>query len=391
MLLLVGTAFGQSKKDLEKKKTKLKKEITYTNKLLNKTRQKKNATLTELVQLNRKIESRQALVGTIKSEVGLLKKDIDAEKQKIVELETELKQLKADYARMIYTAYKNRSGYNKLMFVFTAEDFNQAYLRMKYLQQYADSRKKQADLIEETRLAITERIEQIEHKIGTKKELIGEQVKEQGKLSEEKKEQEVVVSKLQQQEDKLRADIRKKQKARQKLQAAINKIIAEEIRLANAKKNTTKTKKGFPLTPEAMKLSKSFASNKGRLPWPVSQGVITGKFGKHAHPVLRDVILDSKGVDISTSANSYARAVFDGEVSRVVIIPGEGKAVFVRHGEYLSVYTYMSDVMVQKGDKVSTKDNIGKLVSSDKSKATVHLEIWKGTVALNPEYWLYRH
>lgn len=384
------TAFGQSKKDLQKKKKELQKEISYTNKLLNETRKSKQLSMDELLQLKRKIESRNALVNTIRKEIELLTDEIANQKEVIVSLEKDLENLKKEYAKMIYYAYKNRSGYNRLMFIFSAEDFNQAYLRLKYLQQYGEFRKKQAELILQTKEALAGRIGQLEAKVDQKRFLIDEQKTEQEKLNIERQDQEKAVSKLQQQEDKLRADLRKKKQAARKLDDAIKRIIAEEIRKAReaAKKNGNSTK-GFPLTPEALKLSNSFAANKGKLPWPVEQGVITGRFGKHPHPVLKEVIMNNNGIDISTTKNAVARSVFDGEVTSVVIIPGEGKAVFVRHGAYLSVYTYLTEVYVKKGDKVVTKQELGKLVS-DGGKTSLHLEIWKGTTKLNPEYWIYR-
>ena len=184
-----------------------------------------------------------------------------------------------------------------------------------------------------------------------------------------------------------------KEKALEDLvQKAIQRIIEEEIRKAReaAKKAGNKTK-GFPMTPEALKLSNSFATNKGKLPWPVKQGVITAEFGKHPHPVLAGIIISNNGIDISTTKGATARAIFNGEVSSVAIIPGEGKVVMVRHGEYLTVYSYMSEVFVGKGDKISLKQDLGILVNeSDKSKTQVHLEIWKGMIKLNPKYWIFR-
>jgi len=145
------------------------------------------------------------------------------------------------------------------------------------------------------------------------------------------------------------------------------------------------------MTPEAQMLSNSFEANKGKLPWPVIEGVITAKFGQHNHPVLPGIVVNNNGIDISTSGGAKARAIFDGEVSSVAIIPGEGKVVMIRHGEYLSVYSYMSEVFVQKGDKISTKQELGILINDTGNSGTsVHIEIWKGMTKLNPEYWIYR-
>lgn len=322
----------------------------------------------------------------------LINGEIEKSSSEITNLESELAALKVEYARIIYYAFKHRSSFDKMMFVFASRDFNQAYKRLKYIQQYSEYRKAQAEEIVLTQEKLKTEIETLKRVKEEKTVLISMEEQEKEKLAVEKNQQETVVKQLQGKEQELKSKLQKQEESARKLQKAIEKIIEEEIRKAReAAKKAGTSSKGFPLTPEALKLSNSFASNKGQLPWPVLQGVITGKFGKHPHPVLEGIVLNNNGIDISTTSNSTARAIFDGEVSSVAIIPGEGKVVMVRHGEYLSVYSYMTEVFVNKGDKVSTKQELGKLVNSaDKSKSQVHLEIWKGMTKLNPEYWIYR-
>lgn len=397
-LLLMGALFigvtvnAQSKKELEDKKKKLQKEISLTNKLLNETKKNKELSLDELLKLKSKINARQGLISALNSEVRLYNNQIKQNIEVIASLEEDLKKLKSEYAKMIYYAYLHKNSYDKIMFIFASKSFNQAYKRLKYLQQYSEFRKNQANSIvktqEELKLKITELDQAKQEKIA----LLSLEEQEKQKLAVEQVEKENVVKKLQGKEQQLKQDLAKKQEAASKLQKAIQKIIEEEIRKAReAAKKAGNTSKGFPMTPEALKLSNSFAANKGKLPWPVLEGVITDRFGKHPHPVLTGIVINNNGIDISTTKGAIARAIFEGEVSSVAIIPGEGKVVMVRHGEYLSVYSYMTDVFVKKGDKVDTKQHLGTLVSEPgKSKTDVHLEIWKGMTKLNPEYWIFR-
>lgn len=392
LYLAVGSLCAQNKNDLEKKKKALQKEINYTNKLLKETRKNKDHTLDELLSLKSKINARTDLISAMNSEMRLINGEVTKSSTDIETLEAELVRLRGEYAKIIYYAFKHRSTYDKMMFVFASKDINQAYKRLKYIQQYTEYRKGQAQEIITTQASLKDKIAQLEKIKQEKTVLVSLEEQETQKLAVEKSEQENIVQKLQGKEQELKDKLKKKEAAARKLQKAIQRIIEAEIRKAReaAKKNGT-TSKGFPMTPEAIKLSNSFASNKGKLPWPVLQGVITARFGKHPHPVLREITINNNGIDISTTKGSKSRALFDGEVSSVAIIPGEGKVVMVRHGEYLSVYSYMSDVYVKKGDKITTKQELGLLVNdAGKSKTKIHLEIWKGMTKLNPEYWIYR-
>jgi septal ring factor EnvC (AmiA/AmiB activator) len=389
---LAKPSFAQSKKELEKKKKQLQKEIRLTNKLLKETRKNKDLSVDELLKLKSKINSRSNLISAINSEMRLISKEIKASEGEIGKLESDLIHLKSEYAKIIYYAFKHRSSFDKMMFVFASKDINQAYKRLKYIQQYSEYRKSQAAEIVATQEKLKSKIETLKQSNQEKSVLVSLEEQEKQNLALEKAEQETIVQKLQGKEQELKAKLKKKEAAKRKLQKAIQKIIEEEIRKAReAAKKAGNTSKGFPMTPEALKLSNSFASNKGKLPWPVKQGVITGQFGKHPHPVLEGIVINNNGIDISTTKGSTARAIFNGVVSSVAIIPGEGKVVMIRHGEYLSVYSYMSEVFVSKGDKISIKQDLGVLVNeSGKAKTQVHLEIWKGMTKLNPKYWIFR-
>lgn len=392
-LTLPSLAQKQDKKDLENKKRKLLEEIANTNEILSETKKEKKRSLTELAMINKKISAREELIATINYEIIELNRRIRDNNTSIKQKQDELARLKADYARMIYHAYKNQDAYSRLMFVFASHDFEQAYMRLKYLQQYSEFRHKQAAMIESTKKVLNGKIQQLEEKKSDKKALLSNEEAEKLNLSNEKTEREEVFGQLQEKEKQLKSDLEKKKKDAERLQQAIARIIEEELRKAREKqkedgKPVTKT---LALTREAEALSSTFANNQGKLPWPVVKGVITGNFGVHPHPLYKDIEVTNNGIDISTSKSSLARAVFDGEVTGVASIPNSGKVIIVRHGEYLSVYANLSEVHVKTGDKVKTKQNIGTVMYDESDgKTELHLEIWKGQTRLDPEGWLFR-
>ncbi len=396
ILIPILSSFAQNKKELEKKKEQLKKDIEYTNQLLEQTKQNKMVSLNQLVTLNKKISIREELIGTISTEMLNLDAQIARTNAMINALEKDMKQLKDEYAKMIYFAYKNQNSYSRLMFVFASKDFNEAYKRVKYLQQYTQYRKEQKDLIVTTQNSLIAKRKELMDKKANKGNLLNNSQAEKGTLDQEKSEQVTVLNSLQVQEKKLRADLKDKQRAADKLNAAIEDLIRNEITSARKKADVAGLKNpenpaSFNMTPEAQKLSNDFAGNIGKLPWPVEQGVVTETFGTHPHPILKGIMIKNDGIAISCHKGSDARCVFDGEVSGVIVIPGANKAVIVRHGEYLSVYSNLDETYIKMGDKVSTKQKIGLIHTNDEdAKTDLNFQIWKGTTKLDPSSWLYR-
>lgn len=386
-------SFGQKqdRKELENKKKQLQNEIEYTNKLLTETKKNKKLSLNQLVTLNKKISAREELISTIDSEIRVLNKQISQKNESIKGLQKELTKLKAEYAKMIYYAYKNQNAYSKLMFVFASKDFEQAFMRLKYLQQYSLYRKKQADMILATKADLDLKVQELESKKSEQRSLLNNEQSEKQNLTSEKKEKEQLFSNLQQEESKLKKDLEKKKKDAEKLQQAIQREIQKE--LEKIQKQAVSENKPKPerlvLTPESQLLSNSFASNKSKLPWPVIKGIISERFGVHPHPLMPNIDVNNNGVDITTSNGALARAVFDGEVKAVVNMPGSGQFILVRHGEFLTIYSNLQEVYVKVGDKVKTKQNIGIILLDDEdSKTVLHFEIWKGQAKLDPEAWL---
>jgi septal ring factor EnvC (AmiA/AmiB activator) len=392
LLVWVGAAFGQSKTELEKQKKQLLQDIEFTNKLLNETEENKKATLGELNLLSSKINKRQELINTILREVDLVEAQIEETRTIVSSLDEDLKRLKQEYALMLYHTYKNQSQYDRLMFILSSEDVNQAYKRIKYFQQYAKHRQEQAAAIEETQKVLESRTEELADKKLKMAYLVEEKEKEKIQLSAEMEEQDKIVSNLKKKEGELKKQLQEKQRDAKKLEKAIARIIEEEIRKAKKeaeKTGATVTKSGFALTPVELELSGKFSNDQGKLPWPSERGVITSSFGEHPHPTLPSIKIENNGIDITTDKGSKARVVYEGTVSAVVSIPGAHKAVIVRHGEFLSVYANLEEVLVKMGDKLGVKQNLGTVVTNrEDGKTVLHFEIWKGATKLNPAKWI---
>jgi septal ring factor EnvC (AmiA/AmiB activator) len=428
---------NKSKKDLENKKKRINEEIAEINSMLNETKTHKRNSLGALVNINIKLEKRQDLINTINAELVELNKEIKVNENKSLLLKTTLEKLKAEYARMILFAQRNQDSYSKLMYVFAASSFNQAYARLKYFQQYSDFRKKQAAEIIKTQGLLIANLNELKEQQHEKKVLLGTEEEEKQILSKEKNEHEQVLTELQQKEKELKTELEKKKEETIQLQLAIKKLIAEEIKRkmeeAKAKaeadaiaakkakeakekkaKENNKKVKNVPennnsktndvakvksteaptmpeLSEEAEALSADFANNRGKLPWPVGKGIICETYGEHEHPAIKGFMMFNNGLEICTSKGMQVRAVFDGEVTGIAISPTGGKLVIIRHGEYLSVYSNLGDVMVKTGQKVSVKQPIGTILfNEDEGKSSMNLQIWKGQKTMDPGGWLFR-
>ncbi len=407
--------------DAQKNKKKLTEEIKNLDAVLGQTKTKRNLTILQLQALNIKISKREELINTINYEIKLINGQISRKQKEIDGKSAELDTLKSRYKKLIRYAYRNQDNYNKLMFVFASKDFNQAYERVKYMQEISVKRRAHADSIISKQASLSKEKEKLLAQIEQKKSLLTSEEKEKINLSNEKSEQEDQLNKLSADEQRLKNELEEKRKdvaaIDKKIKEMINEIAIkaqkekearekkrkeeqkrkEELAAKN-KKNNTKATKVEPETPKAAKdpdeeLSEDFASNKGRLPWPILNGVITGNFGQHEHPKIKDFIITNSGVDITAGSKvANARSIFNGQVTLIAPMPdGNGKIVIVRHGSYLSVYTNLSRVLVSTGDKVKVKQPIGEVSFDEESGGTtMNLQIWKGQTKLNPEDWLYQ-
>ncbi|MFZ4464281.1 MAG: murein hydrolase activator EnvC family protein [Bacteroidales bacterium] len=381
------------KKELEEDKQRIENEIQFTNQLLDETKKSKMLTMNEIQILQSQITKRENLIATIQKQLLRIDSELQKSEKEVDRLTTELTLLREEYSRMILFAYRNRGSFNTLMFLFASEDFNQAYHRMKYLQQYAEYRKSQILRIESAQKQLQETIDRLESEREEKTGLFDSEKREQIQLSTERLQKDKSVAKLAQKETQLRQTIRQKEREAQQLQRAIEDIISEEVRKSNELKGIKNASPDrlLELTPEELALSNSFTLNRGKLPWPTERGVISAPYGDHPHPVLKKVITKNNGIDIATSANSEARCVFEGIVVSTTRITATNNAVIVRHGNYFTVYSNLEEVYVKRGDKLKTKEILGRIHTDKKeSKTELHFELWMGREIVNPESWLAR-
>jgi septal ring factor EnvC (AmiA/AmiB activator) len=414
MLLACATVYpqktkGKSKQQLQSEITSLQKEISTANQLLKKTTKDKEMTLNEVTVLDKKIKQREQLIKAYNQQIAVLDEEIRAGQANIKTLNSDLKSLRKEYAKMITFAYRNRSYYDRLGFVFASKDFNQAFSRLRYIRQFSDARKVKMEQIAGTEQRITGEVEASQKAREEQAALLADEKEQQAALQKEKAELNQQVKKLRKKEGNIQQDIKNKQQQAKKLQKAIDDIIAEEIRKANKeaerrrreeeKKNASQGKtttpapkeKGMALTPAEKTLSTNFANNKGKLPWPVERGVISSSFGKHASVVSDKVTVTNNGIDIATTEGAQARAVFDGEVASVTKLTGANTVVILRHGEYFTVYSNLENVTVKRGDHVKTKQTLGTVhINKTEGKSELHFELLKETTRHDPATWLSR-
>lgn len=390
VIIFTGIAcFGQSRTELEKRRVNSLKEISYTNKLIEETGKSKKYSYNKLLLIRSKIKSRNNLIFSINEEIDYLNSSIEVHQEIIIGLENDLVVLKKEYANLIYYSYLHKSKYDKVMFILASDNFNMAFRRLKYLQQYSKFRMVQAKRIETTKVEIGDKIVELELLKADKNDLLIEEKIENQKLIVEKQQKDSEVKQLSSKERELKLKLQSQNNLANKLQKEIARIIEEEARLAAAKLNNNSTS-FFQLTPEEQLIADIFSKNKTRLPWPTERGVITGDFGEQPHPFLKGIKILNGGIDISTTEGAIVRAIYEGTVSRVVAIPGAHKTIIIRHGNFLTVYSNLKGVVVNQGDKVTTKQTIGVVYteSSKDHKTVLQFQIWMGKEKLDPAEWL---
>ena len=381
---------NDQQKKLEAQRTKLMNEIKQINNLLfSNTKIRKNA-IDEIDDIQVRLNVRSELIKVTNMQANLLTKRININQRNIDTQRKELDELKKEYAKMIQKSYASKSLQNRLMFLFSSENFLQAYRRIQYLKQYARYRRNQGlEIAEKTKLLQNLNkilIEENEIKI----RLINENRIVQQKLVEEQKKQRDLINTLRIKQKSLKLQIAKKQKQREKINKEINRLIREAIAESNRISGKT-AKDVFQLTPESKLIAENFRENKGRLPWPLEKGVITQGFGRQRHSVVKTTIIQSNGVIISTEPFAKVRAVFDGEVMSIIIIKGSNPSVLIRHGSYITLYTNLSKLYVKKGEKVASKQVIGEVFTNQQTgKTQLQFGIFNNIKPLNPKDWVYQ-
>ena len=401
VFLMSVSAFGQTRKQLESQRKKYNSEIKKLNKLLSNEQDKKKNALDDLRDLNRKILVRNKLISTINLESKILSNEIKTQEDKIIEFNKNLVALKADYGEMIYKSYKSKSQQSRTMFLLSSQNFYQAYKRLEYMKQYTSFRKKQGEEITVQTNILKKFRDSLLLKKLVKEKLISSEKNQKKEIETDKNSQEKLITTIKGKEKSYKKELQNQIKAEKRVAGKIDKIIKEEIaeanRIARAKllKSKSKvkpkaTKKNeFILSPEAKALATKFEFNKGKLPWPVKEGIVVRRFGKQSHPAFPGITINGTGLHIVTNKGTYAEAIFNGEVLNILLVSGGTKNVLIRHGNYVTSYNNLENSFVKKGDKIITGQKIGKIFTDKLSNKTkLIFVLFKNTTRLNPASWM---
>lgn len=397
LLLLLFTSVNliaqtSEQKALEEKREQLQSEIRDINRLLFAEKKEKGNVLNQMEALDKKITVRQQLIRVTNQQSNLLNRQINTNIRNIGKLKTELQEVKDEYAKMIQKSYQNKSKQNRLMFLLSSESFFQAFKRLQYMKQYTDYRKEQGAEI----LAKTDELSRLNADLNeerkVKEVLLAQNKKAKNQLFAEIQSQKALLGTIRKNESKYASAIEAKKKEARKIDQQIEKLIRSAIAASNKKSgSTSKNTSKFVLTPEASRIASSFSANKGKLIWPVEKGIKSQGFGVYADPVYPGIKHQSNGVIIATDEGAKARAIFEGEVIAILAVPGGNKGVQIKHGNFISTYYNLSELYVKKGDKVSSKEELG-IVYTNRNNGQTRLKfyLYQDTSRLNPEEWVYR-
>jgi len=377
--LLCLPAFGESVKDLQKKQKKLQQEIEQTNKMLKQTKKDEKATLNKLNLIGQNIKNQKQLIRTLDSEILALNREMTQLSNTRDSLQVVLERYKADYAQMVRQSHYARMQQSPLLFLLSSDSFQQLARRARYLQEFAHFRQQQVRRIENTQAEIDIQNDLLQANKNDKQTALSTRKREQENLKRDERKQQNMLNQLKSKEKDLSKQLKQKQKKVDELNRKIDEMVRKQTEKAS---KTT-------LTKEQQLIAGGFEANKGRLPWPVEKGMISGHFGKQQHPVYSQVVTDNKGIYLQTVANAKARAVYKGEVTSCFMVAGT-YAVIIQHGNYRTVYSNLSKLSVKQGDKVETKQTIGTIFTDAEQdqKTELYFQIYQDRNILNPELWI---
>lgn len=373
-------AAQKTRNQLEKEKKENLRQIAEAERILTETTSRKEVTLGQLQALNQQIRARQSLINSYTGEIKILDSEISDLRIVVNALQNDLKNLKQEYADQIYSSYKANKGNNRLMFLFSAKNFNQLVQRMKYLEQYSKARKVQAVQIEEVAKELVTQRSKVETKRSDQQRLLNQQVRESRKLANSKQQQSSLIAQLSKKEKKLRKEMEDRKKADAKLSTLIASIVEAEVEKSVSVSNA--------VVASESELSRQFEAKKNKLNWPVSSGFVSSKFGKQQHAVLKKVTIINDGIGIQTEKDSKVKSVFDGVVSSISTIAGMNNVVLIKHGDYFTVYARLKSINVKKGQAVRAEDIIGDVYTNRDGISELEFRVYKGKTFLNPESWL---
>ena len=368
-------------KDLQKKQRQLQEEIEQTNKMLKQTKRDESATVNKLQLLNRNIKTQRQLIRTLDSEITALNREMKQLSSTRDSLQVVLESHKEDYAKMVRQSHYARLQQSPLLFLLSSDSFQQLARRARYLQEFAHFRQEQVRRIENTQAEIDTQNELLQANKNDKQTALSSRKREQENLKRDERKQQNMLTQLKSKEKTLNKQIQQKQKKVNELNKKIDEIVRKQ---ADKASKTT-------LTKEQQLIAGGFEANKGRLPWPVEKGMISGHYGKQQHPVYSQVTIDNKGIYLQTVADAKARSVYKGEVTSCFMVGGT-YAVIIQHGNYRTVYSNLSKLSVKQGDKVETKQAIGTIFTDPEQdqKTELYFQIYQDRNILNPELWIAR-
>jgi len=371
---------GQSRAELEEMRKKNLQEIEYVDRMLKSTSSQKSENLNELRVIGKKLGLRERLINEYGQEINLLEYRISLNNLAIEMLEQDLNDLKTEYANSIISAYKASKGTPAVAFILSSADLNQGYKRLKYIQQVARYRRNETETIEALYNEMQSTRERLERDRKNVNELKSKEIRQKQMLSEEQNRKERLITNLSRKEKQLKQELDEKRRVARQIEKEIERLIEEE------RKKSDKV----PMSSEMKLIGDSFGENRGRLPWPVERGIVTGHFGLQPHPVLKNVTEDNIGIEITSGGATKARSVFKGEVVRVFAISGANMAVIIRHGKYLTVYQNLVNVKVKAGDSIATGQELGDvyLDNGDGRKSVLKFMVYEEKKKLDPEQWL---
>lgn len=370
---------GQTKEELENKKEKYLKEISLTNELLEENKKEQKVSIQRIRLINSKINNRTLLIKNLEEEIDLLNERIKLDSTIITALRSDKEEIKIEYEKSIYYAYKSYKTQDKIMYILSSESFNQAYKRIKYLKQFTSFRREQIVKISEIELLLSEKITKLEEIRREKIYLVENKINEKNVLSNEKVEFASLRNNLQKKERLLKKKLEEQRRIKNAIELEIKNIIALIKKKEESKRYTE----------EDFVFSNGFNLSKGKLIWPIEEGVVTEYFGQHYHPVLKGIKTTNNGIDITTNQNEKVKAIYNGYVSKVFGILGSNYTVIIRHGNYLSIYQNLINIRVKQGEKIRTGDVIGEVyVDSNTNNSILHFEIWDELKKMDPIIWL---
>jgi len=385
------SAQSQKQKELEAKRRQLLKEIDQINTLLFTGKKKEKSIISQVEDLNYKVSVRKNLIEVTNDQANLLTREINTNQKEISSLREQLKVLKEDYATMIVKSYKSRSDQSKVMFLLSSDNFKQAYKRLQYIKQYAQYQRDQGEKIKRKTQQLQDLNNALLQQKKDKEKLIEENRKAKKRLEEELNEQKALMASIRKNLGTYTAQIKRKQQEADRIDKEIDRLIREAIAESNRKAGNSSSSRSYALTAEARALAANFESNKGRLPWPVEKGVVKLRYGRQPSPIDKTVTINSNGVRIATEQGAKVRAVFDGEVARIVVIKNANPAIIIRHGNYFTIYKNLSKIFVKQGDKVRTKQIIGEVFTNKSNGETIlGFGVNKNANTENPANWIYK-